>query len=100
MGPDHFMEKKEMNKDTMKEYKAFLWKRWLLDVLIRTVKTGAEAFLAFISVGMVLSEVDWIHALSVTAVAMIYTVLINIYRIAADIDAANKQAGDENGARD
>lgn len=79
-----------MNKDTMKEYKAFLWKRWLLDVLIRTVKTGAEAFLAFISVGMVLAEVDWIHALSVTAVAMIYTVVLNIYRIAADLDNANK----------
>ena len=80
-----------MNKDTAKEYKSFLWKRWLLDVLIRTVKTGAEAFLAFISVGMVLSEVDWLHALSVTAVAMIYTVVLNVYRIAADLDQANKQ---------
>lgn len=80
-----------MNKDTAKEYKSFLWKRWLLDVLIRTVKTGAEAFLAFVSVGMVLSEVDWLHALSVTAVAMIYTVVLNIYKIAADLDQANKQ---------
>ena len=80
-----------MNKDTAKEYKSFLWKRWLLDVLIRTVKTGAEAFLAFVSVGMVLSEVDWLHALSVTAVSMIYTVVLNIYRIAADLDQANKQ---------
>ena len=80
-----------MNKDTAKEYKSFRWKRWLLDVLIRTVKTGAEAFLAFVSVGMVLSEVDWLHALSVTAVAMIYTVVLNVYRIAADLDQANKQ---------
>lgn len=83
-----------MNKDTAKEYKSFLWKRWLLDVLIRTVKTGAEAFLAFVSVGMVLSEVDWLHALSVTAVAMIYTVVLNVYRIAADLDQANKQIGE------
>lgn len=80
-----------MNKDTLKEFKSYLWKRWLIDVTVRTVKTGAEAFLAFISVGMVLSEVDWLHALSVTAVAMLYTILINIYRIASDIDQANKQ---------
>lgn len=80
-----------MNKDTLKEFKSYLWKRWIIDVTVRTVKTGAEAFLAFISVGMVLSEVDWLHALSVTAVAMLYTILINIYRIASDIDQANKQ---------
>lgn len=80
-----------MNKDTLKEFKSYLWKRWLIDVTVRTVKTGAEAFLAFISVGMVLSDVDWLHALSVTAVAMLYTILINIYRIASDIDQANKQ---------
>lgn len=80
-----------MNKDTLKEFKSYLWKRWIIDVTVRTVKTGAEAFLAFISVGMVLSDVDWLHALSVTAVAMLYTILINIYRIASDIDQANKQ---------
>ena len=84
-------EEKEMNKDTLKEFKSYLWKRWIIDVTVRTIKTGAEAFLAFISVGMVLSEVDWLHALSVTAVAMLYTILINIYRIASDIDQANKQ---------
>ena len=89
-----------MNKDTLKEFKSYLWKRWILDVCVRTVKTGAETAAGMITVGALVSEINWLRVLSVTAVAMIYTVLINIYRIAADIDAANKQAGDEDGARD
>lgn len=89
-----------MNRDTLKEFKSYLWKRWILDVCVRTVKTGAETAAGMITVGALVSEINWMRVLSVTAVAMIYTVLINIYRIAADIDAANKQAGDEDGARD
>lgn len=89
-----------MNKDTLKEFKSYLWKRWILDVCVRTVKTGAETAAGMITVGALVSDINWIRVLSVTAVAMIYTVLINIYRIAADIDAANKQAGEEDGARD
>lgn len=89
-----------MNKDTLKEFKSYLWKRWILDVCVRTVKTGAETAAGMITVGALVSDINWLRVLSVTAVAMIYTVLINIYRIAADIDAANKQAGDEDGARD
>lgn len=79
-----------MNKETLKEYKSFLWKRWLIDVAIRTVKTGAESFLAYLSIGAMLHEVDWIHALSVTAVAMLYTIILNIYRIASDLDNARQ----------
>lgn len=89
-----------MNKDTLKEFKSYLWKRWILDVCVRTVKTGAETAAGMITVGALVSDINWVRVLSVTAVAMIYTVLINIYRIAADIDAANKQAGEEDGARD
>ena len=89
-----------MNRDTLKEFKSYLWKRWILDVCVRTVKTGAETAAGMITVGALVSDINWMRVLSVTAVAMIYTVLINIYRIAADIDAANKQAGDEDGARD
>lgn len=89
-----------MNRDTLKEFKSYLWKRWILDVCVRTVKTGAETAAGMITVGALVSDINWIRVLSVTAVAMIYTVLINIYRIAADIDAANRQAGEEDGARD
>ena len=89
-----------MNKDTLKEFKSYLWKRWILDVCVRTVKTGAETAAGMITVGALVSDINWMRVLSVTAVAMIYTVLINIYRIASDIDAANKQAGEEDGTRD
>lgn len=89
-----------MNKDTLREFKSYLWKRWILDVCVRTVKTGAETAAGMITVGALVSDINWMRVLSVTAVAMIYTVLINIYRIAADIDAANKQAGEEDGSRD
>lgn len=89
-----------MNRDTLKEFKSYLWKRWILDVCVRTVKTGAETAAGMITVGALVSDINWLRVLSVTAVAMIYTVLINIYRIAADIDAANKQAGEDDGARD
>lgn len=83
-------EEKKMNEDTLKEFKSYLWKRWLLDVTIRTIKTGAETMLAYISVGMMIQEISWLRALSVTAVSMLYTILINIYRIASDLDNANK----------
>lgn len=86
-----------MNKDTLKEFKSYLWKRWILDVLVRTVKTGAETAAGMITVGALVSEINWLRVLSVTAVAMLYTILINIYKIASDIDQANKQAeGDKN----
>lgn len=79
-----------MNDETLKEYKGYLWKRWILDVLIRTVKTGAEAFLAYLTIGATLQEIEWLHALSVTAVAMLYTVLLNVYRIASDLTKADE----------
>ena len=89
-----------MNKDTLKEFKTYLWKRWILDVLVRTVKTGAETAAGMITVGALVSEINWLRVLSVTAVAMLYTILINIYKIASDIDQANKQAEGEKDATD
>lgn len=79
-----------MNETTLKEFKKYLWKRWLLDVVVRTVKTGAETFAGMITVGALWSEINWLHALSVTGVAMIYTVLMNIYRIASDLSTAGE----------
>ena len=83
-----------MNTETVKEYKAYLWKRWLFDVIIRTIKTGAETAAGMVTVGALVSQIDWVRVLSVTAVAMLYTVLVNVYKIAADIDRANKLESD------
>ena len=64
---------------------------WLRAAAIRAAKTVAQTAVATVGTSVILSEVDWLHALSVTAVAMIYTVVLNVYRIAADLDQANKQ---------
>ncbi len=75
-----------MSKETLKEFRAYLWKKWLVDVIIRMVKTGAEVFLGYITIGAMISDIDWLHALSVTGTAMIYTIVVNIYRIASDLE--------------
>lgn len=81
-----------MKAEYLKEFKAYLWKRWIIDVVVRTIKTGAEVFAGFLTVDALVSinEIDWLRALSVTAVSMLYTVLINIYKIASDIEKANE----------
>lgn len=83
-----------MNKETLKEYRGYLWKRWLIDVCIRTIKTGCETAAGLITVGALISEIDWLHVLSVTAVAMIYTVLVNTHKIASELVNTNKIASD------
>lgn len=86
-----------MNKDTLKEFKTYLWKQWVIDVIVRTIKTGCECLLAGISIGAMWQEIEWAHILSVTGVAMLYTVIFNIHKIAQSLDSANKmEAKDEN----
>ena len=47
-------------------------------IAIRTLKTMAEVAASMFTIGMTMKEVDWMHVLSVTVVAGVYTVLINI----------------------
>lgn len=46
--------------------------------IIRAIRTFAQTALSMISVGAMLSEVDWVSVLSVSAVALIYSVLTSI----------------------
>lgn len=82
-----------MKSEMLKEFKTYLWKRWLIDTAVRVLKTGAEVALGMFSVGMAMQEVDFLHILSVTGVAMIYTVIFNIHRITSNIISANKLEG-------
>ena len=56
--------------------------RWSKDfwiaALIRAVRTGAQVLLSAITVGAALSDIDWVKALSVAAVAMIASMLTSI----------------------
>ena len=51
------------------------------DIAIRTIKTMAEVAGSMITVGLTLSEIDFKNVLSVTAVAGIYCILLNISKI-------------------
>lgn len=62
----------------------------LIDVLIRTVKTMAETMLGFLVHGMAISDVEWGKALSVTLLAGLITILVNIASIpTTKIDSEN-----------
>ena len=45
---------------------------------IRAVKTFAQTFAGFITVGAAVSEINWKYALSVSAVAFVYSVVISV----------------------
>lgn len=49
-------------------------KEFWLDLLERCIATFAEAMLGFLTVGVAISEVDWLMALSVSGVATMVTV--------------------------
>ena len=54
------------------------WKRFLIAALIRAVRTFAQTFVSMIAVGAAFSEVEWLHALSVSGVAFVLSVLTSL----------------------
>ncbi len=50
-------------------------KEFIVAMLIRAVWTMAETALGMITVGAAMSEVQWVHIASVSAVAGVYSVL-------------------------
>ena len=54
------------------------WKEWLKAALIRAVKTFAQTFAGCIAVGAAISDVDWLHALSVSGVAFVLSMATSL----------------------
>ena len=54
------------------------FKTWIKAAGIRALKTVAQTALSLISVGTVLSEIDWLMVISASAVAGIYSLLTSI----------------------
>ena len=52
--------------------------KWAEKAGIRAVKTFAQTFVGFITVGAAVSEINWKYALSVSAVAFVYSVVISV----------------------
>ena len=63
------------------------WKKFLLAALIRALRTFAQTFVGFIAVGAAISEVQWLRALSVSAVAAILSILTSIATGLPEVDA-------------
>ena len=53
-------------------------KKWLKAALIRAIKTFAQTGASLITVGAVLSDIDWVMIASASAVAFIYSILTSL----------------------
>ena len=51
---------------------------WLKKAGIRAVKTFAQTFAGFITVGMAMSEINWKYAASVALVSAIYSIATSV----------------------
>jgi hypothetical protein len=51
------------------------WKEWALAALVRAIRTFAQTFAGCIAVGAAIHEVDWLHALSVSGVAFVLSII-------------------------
>jgi len=54
------------------------WKKFFAAAGIRALRTFAQSFVGFVAVGAAISEVQWLRALSVSAVAAILSILTSI----------------------
>ena len=54
------------------------WKEWAIAALIRAVKTFAQAFAGCVTVGAAMNEVEWLHALSVSGVAFVLSIITSL----------------------
>ena len=69
------------------------WKKFILAALVRAVRTFAQTFVGFVAVGAALSEVQWLRALSVSAVAAILSILTSIATGLPEVDGAEQNKG-------
>ena len=55
-----------------------LAKKWCIAAGIRAIRTFAQTFVAFLTVGASMADIDWKLAASVSVVAMIASILTSI----------------------
>ena len=53
-------------------------KKWFRAMLIRAVKTFAQTAASLVTVGAVMSEINWLTVASASCVAFIYSVLTSL----------------------
>ena len=63
------------------------WKKFAIAALVRALRTFCQAFLSYIGVGALISEVEWLHALSAAAVAAVLSILTSIATGLPEVEA-------------
>lgn len=71
------------------------WKKFIVAALIRALRTFAQTFVGFIAVGAAISEVQWLRALSVSAVAAILSILTSIATGLPEVEAVDTKGAHE-----
>ena len=69
------------------------WKKFIVAALVRALRTFCQTFIGFIAVGAALSEIQWLRALSVSAVAAILSILTSIATGLPEVDGATANKG-------
>lgn len=65
-------------------------KQWAVSALVRAVKTGAQTLVALIGTGAVgITELNWVSLLSVTATAVVLSLLTSVAGIPEVADGAS-----------
>lgn len=54
------------------------YKKWLRAAAIRAVKTFAQTAASFVTVGAIISEINWGVVFSTAAVASVYSILTSV----------------------
>lgn len=47
-------------------------------MLIRSLRTGAQTMLSFITIGQAIMDINWFDAISITATAMVVSILTSV----------------------
>lgn len=71
------------------------WKRFIVAALVRSLRTFCQTFIGFIAVGAALSEIQWLRALSVSAVAAILSILTSIATGLPEVDGTADKGAHE-----
>ena len=62
------------------------WKKFVIAMLIRAVRTFAQTFVSMIGIGAAFSEVEWLKALSVSGVAFVLSCLTSVATGLPEVD--------------
>lgn len=73
-----------------------LAKKWCIAAGVRAIRTFAQTFVAFLTVGASMADIDWKLAASVSVVAMIASILTSIATGIPEVSLNKEEEDDDN----